>query len=95
MIGNYDGRWGKARLHVPADFWVCPVAVPTVTFGAVRSMLTTGASVAKYMSVAPESTMPVAFIESARCWCVWLDLTLLMFGKVKVAMSRVGLKLVV
>ena len=41
--------------------------MPTVTFGAARSMLTTGSSVAKYMSVAPESTMPVAFDGSANC----------------------------
>ena len=58
-------------------------------------MLTTGASVAEYILVAPESTMPVAFVGSARFWCVWLDLTLLMFGKVKFVMSRLVLKLAV
>ena len=41
----------------------CPVDVPTVTLGASRSMLTMGASAEKYMSVAPESTIPVACKE--------------------------------
>ena len=49
----------------------------------------------KYMSVVPESTIPVAFVGSARCRRVWLALNLLMFGKVEVVMSRVGLKLAV
>ena len=47
------------------------------------------------MSVVPESTITVAFVGSARFWCVWLDLTLLMFGKVKFVMSRLVLKLAV
>ena len=47
LVGNSDGIWGKARLTVPADCWVCPIAVPTFTFGAERSMLTIGASVEK------------------------------------------------
>ena len=72
LIGNSDGRWGKARLPVPGDCWFCPVVVPTVTFGASWSMLITGASVANYLLVAPESTMPVAFFGSANCWRVWL-----------------------
>ena len=37
-----------------------PVAVPILTFGAKRSTLTMGASAEKYMSVDPESTIPVA-----------------------------------
>ena len=82
-------------MTVPEYCSVCPVAVPTVTFGAARSMFTTGASVAKYMLAAPESTMPVAFVGSAICWRLWFALTLLMLGKVKVSMSRVGLKLAV
>ena len=73
------------------ECWFRPVAVPTMTFGAVRSKLTTWASVEKYMSVAPESTIPLAFVGSARCWLAWLARALLMFGKVKVAMSRVVL----
>ena len=51
-----------AGLPVPEDFFVCPVNVPTVTFGAARYILTIGASVVNYMSVAPESTMSVAFL---------------------------------
>ena len=47
LIGNPDGRWGKSRSPVPVDCWVFPVAVPTITFGAVRSMLTSGESMAK------------------------------------------------
>ena len=65
--------------------------VTTVTFGAARSTLTTGASVANYMLVAPESTMPVAFVGITRCWRVWLIGTLLL-GNFKVVMSRVVLK---
>ena len=42
LMGNSDGIWGKAKLTVLADCCVCPVAVPTVTLGAARSMLTTG-----------------------------------------------------
>ena len=53
LSGNPNGRWGKYRSPVTVDCWVCPVAVPTVTFGAASSMLTTGASMEKYMSVAP------------------------------------------
>ena len=95
LIGNSNGIWGKSRLNVSMDCCVCPIAVSTVSFGAAWSMLTTGASVAKYMLVAPESAIPVAFVGSAQCWRVWLALTVLMFGKVKFAMSRVGLKLAV
>ena len=47
LIGNPNGIWGKARLPVPEDCWVLLVAVPTVTFGAARYMLTTEAYVAK------------------------------------------------
>ena len=47
LIGNPDGRWGNSRSPVPVDYWVCPVAVPTMTFGAARYMLTTGASMEK------------------------------------------------
>ena len=72
FIGNSDGIWGKSRLTVPADCWVFPVAVPTVTFGAALSMLTAGSSVEKYMSVAPDSTMHVEFVGSSRCWRVFL-----------------------
>ena len=47
LIGNPDGRWGKSKSPVPVDFWVCPVDMPTLTFGSVRSMLTTRESVEK------------------------------------------------
>ena len=47
LIGNPGGRWGKFKSPVPLDCWVCPVAVPTLTFGSERSMLTMGAYVAK------------------------------------------------
>ena len=95
MARNSDGRWGKAKFPVPADCCVCPVAIPTVTLGEARSMLTTGASTAKYMLLAPESTMPVALFWSARLRSLWFQLTvdLLMPGKVegKDVVSRVGL----
>ena len=47
LIGGTDGRWGNSKSPVPVDFWVCPVAVPTLTFGSESSMLTIGASVEK------------------------------------------------
>ena len=47
LIGNPDGVWGKSKCPVPVDCWVFPVAVPTLTFGAERSMLTLGASAEK------------------------------------------------
>ena len=80
LIGNPNGRWGKYKSPVSVDCWVCPVAMPTFTFGAARSMLTTGASMEKYMSVAPESTMTVAFVSG-------------LLGNFSVDMSMVGLKL--
>ena len=80
---NSNGRWGKAKFTVPADCCVCPVAVPTVTLGVAWSMLTTGALAAKYMSVAPESTMPVLLFWSARLRSLWVQLAikLLMSGE--------------
>ena len=82
-MGNSDGIWGKAKFSVPTDCFVCPVTVPTVTLGAVRSMLTTGSSVAKYMLVVPDSTMPVALFRSALLQSLWVQLAvnLLMSGK--------------
>ena len=47
LIGNPDGIWGKSKSPVPVYCWVFPVAVPTLTFGAERSMLTTGVSAEK------------------------------------------------
>ena len=66
-----------------------------MTLGVARSMLNTGASVAKDMSVAPESTMPVAFVRSSRWRRVWVqsDGTLLMSGKGEGVVSRVVLNL--
>ena len=90
LIGNPDGRWGNSRSPVPVDFCFCPVAVPTLTFGVARYVLTTGSSMEKYMSVAPDSTMPVAFVGSTICCRVWL------YGlifNVRLDMSRVVLKL--
>ena len=83
LVVNSYGIWGKANLPVPVYCCVCPVAVPTVTLGAARSTLTTGASAEKYMLVSPESTMPVALVQSARWRSVWVQLavTLLMSGK--------------
>ena len=77
MIGNPDGRWGKSKSPVPLDCWVFPIAVPTLAFRAERSMLTIGALVEKYMSAAPDSTMPV-------------DVVSRLLGK---GLSRVGLNL--
>ena len=60
VTGNPEGIWRRFNSPVSVDFWDRPVAVPTFTFGAERSMLTMGASAEKWISVAPESTMPVA-----------------------------------
>ena len=62
---------------MPVDCCDWPVAVHTLTFGAKRLTLTMGASAAKYMSVASESTMPVAGMLLILCNIL----------------SRVGLKL--
>ena len=47
LIGNPDEIWGKFKSHFPVGCWVFPIAVPTLTFGDKRLMLTIGASVAK------------------------------------------------
>ena len=47
MIGNPEGIWGKFKSPVPVDCFVWPVAVPTLTVGAERLMLTMGASAEK------------------------------------------------
>ena len=78
VMGNTDERQGKFKSPVPVDCCDWPVAVPTLNFGAERLTLTMGASAEKQMSVAPESTMPVAS----------------MFWLMGNGMSRVRLKLV-
>ena len=57
VTGNPAGSLGEFNSPVPVDCWDWPVAVPTVTFGAERLMLTMGESPEKYISVAPESTI--------------------------------------
>ena len=47
VFGNPDGIWGKFKSPVPVDFFVWPVAVPTLTVGAERLTLTMGESAAK------------------------------------------------
>ena len=88
LIGKTGGRWGNSRSPVPVYFWVCPVAAPTVIFGAERSILTTGASKEKLMSVALELIMLVDFFGNT--FRVWLSGLL---GNVRVDMSSVVLKL--
>ena len=44
---EFIGKLGDISSPVPAELYVFPVAVPTVTFGAERSMLTMGASAEK------------------------------------------------
>ena len=51
------------------EYWYWPVAVPTVTLGEKRSMLTMRASAEKWIYVAPESVMPVVCIVDF----YWLD----------------------
>ena len=38
VTGKLAGSLGRLSLPVPVESWVWPVAVPTVTFGAVRSI---------------------------------------------------------
>ena len=59
FVGKLAGREGRFNSAVPVDRWTCPVAVPTLNFGAVESKLRRGASFAKYMLLAPESTTAV------------------------------------
>ena len=47
VTGNPEGSFGIFNSPVPVDFWYWPVAVPTVTFGEERSMLTMVASAEK------------------------------------------------
>ena len=47
VTGNPEGSYGRFNYHVPVEFCDWPVAVPTVTFGTDRSMLTMGASAEK------------------------------------------------
>ena len=47
VTGNPEGIWRRFNSPVSVDFWDRPVAVPTFTFGAERSMLTMGASAEK------------------------------------------------
>ena len=47
VIGNLDGSWGIFKSPVPVYCFDWPVAVPTLTFGAERSTLTTGESAEK------------------------------------------------
>ena len=83
LVGNSDKRWGNAKFPVPADCCVFSVAVPTVNLGTAQYMLNTGASAENYMSVALESTTPVALFRSARLWSLWvqLDVNLLISDK--------------
>ena len=80
VIGNAERSLGKFNSPVLVDCLDWPVAVPIVTFGAKRSMLTMGASLEYQMSVAPESTMPVA--------CVFWLLCTIFLGGTKVSIMR-------
>ena len=77
VTGKSEGSLGRFSLPVPVELCVCPVFVPTVTLGAVRSMLTMGASGEKYISVALESTIPVTCKEDVFVLVVMTGLKLL------------------
>ena len=47
LIGNPNWIWSKSKSPLRVDCWVCPIALPALTFGDSSSMLTTGASVEK------------------------------------------------
>ena len=59
VLGKVVGSMGVFNSDVPVDFWTCPVAVPTLIFGAARLKLIRGAAGAKYRLLAPESTIAV------------------------------------
>ena len=70
-----------------------------MTLGAAQSMFATGALATKYMLMAPEYTMHVGLVRSARWQSVWVQLAVTVFmsgkGEGGDVVSRVGLKLAV
>ena len=72
FVGKLAGREGRFSSTVPVDRWTCPVAVPTLTFGAVESTLRRGVSFAKYMLLAPESTTAVDVFATTADTYVWM-----------------------
>ena len=65
LVGNSHRRWVKAKVPIPADYFIFPIAVLNVNLGAARYMLTTDALLVKYFLVTPESTMTVVLFRSA------------------------------
>ena len=59
VLGKVAGSIGIFSSAVPVDCWTCPVAVPTLIFGATGLKLMWGAAGPKYRLLAPESTISV------------------------------------
>ena len=65
--GKSVGMLGRPKLAAPLDWWGWPLALHTVTVGAVGSKLIKGASLEKYNPLAPESTITVRSLLLRRC----------------------------
>ena len=59
VLGKAAGSIGMLSSAVPVDCCTCPVAVPTLIFGAAGLKLMWGADGPKYRLLAPESTIAV------------------------------------
>ena len=59
VLGKLAGSIGIFSSAVPVDCWTCPVAVPTLIFGAARLKFMWEAVGPKYGLLAPESTIAV------------------------------------
>ena len=59
VLGQVARSIGIFSSAVPVDCWTCPVAVPTLIFGAAGLKLIWGADGPKYRLLAPESTIAV------------------------------------
>ena len=59
VLGKVAGSIGISNSAVPVNGWTCPVAVPTLIFGAAGLKLMWVAGGAKYRLLGPKSTMAV------------------------------------
>ena len=60
--GKLDGRLGSSKVLVPIEHRTWTVVVPTCTLGAAESKFWIGASFARWILLALESTMPVPWV---------------------------------
>ena len=72
FVGKLSGGEGRFNSAVPVDHWTCPVAVPTLNVGAAGLQFQRGASFAKYLLLAPESTTAVDVFANTAAAYVWI-----------------------